>query len=219
MTTAIGFNEEGYEQYKKVAREVTRRMMNQGPHRARWQQLRGGNVNLYHGIVIAQLTRGYYTIRLSDWSAESLPDTEVEDSLCTILAAQVDIVGETYTECTTTQTLPEFTETEDNDTPHIVRRQTTAQDPVVDVTAFHRASIFVPLELWSEVLIADIGDTIGTTKIYQIVDGFQEHIIAYDKTYECCTETGEWKLVQRTPYIFAAVMCSPDACEPCPEPA
>jgi len=176
----------------------------------------GGSGSHQHGIVIAQLTRGYYTIRLSDWSAESLPDTVAEETLCEILAAQVDVVGETYTDCTATQTLPEFVELESGDTDHIVRRQTTAQDPIVDVTAFHRASIFVPLALYSEVLITDIGDTIGTTKIYQIVDGFQEHLIAYDKDFECCELTGEWKLVSRTPYIFAAVSCAEDACEPCP---
>lgn len=43
MTQAIGFNTEGYEQYKKIAREVTRRMHNEMPHRARWQQARGGS--------------------------------------------------------------------------------------------------------------------------------------------------------------------------------
>lgn len=176
----------------------------------------GGRVDLIHGIVIASLTRGYYTIRLSDWSAEALPDTGTEDSLCEILAEQVDIVDETYSDCDVTQALPEFEETEDGSTPHIVRRQTTAQDPVVDVKAFHRASIFVPLELWSEVLIADLGDMIGETKIYQIADGFQQHLIAYDKQYECCELTGEWKLVSRKPYIFAAVSCGEDACEPCP---
>jgi len=38
----IGFNEAGAEQYKKIAREVTRQMQNETPHRARWQQSRGG---------------------------------------------------------------------------------------------------------------------------------------------------------------------------------
>lgn len=179
----------------------------------------GGGGSHQHGIVVASLTRGYYTIRLSDWSAEALPDTVAEETLCEILAEQVDIVDQTYSDCDATQTLPEFVETEDSSTPHIVRRQTTAQDPIVEVTAFHRASIFVPLELWSEVLIADLGDTIGTDKIYQIVDGFQQHLIAYDKEFECCEVTGEWKLIRRTPYIFAAVTCGADGgddCEPCP---
>jgi len=38
----IGFNRDGAEQYKKIAREVTRRMQNETPHRARWQQQKGG---------------------------------------------------------------------------------------------------------------------------------------------------------------------------------
>jgi len=38
----IGFNRDGAEQYKKIAREVTRRMQNETPHRARWQQKGGG---------------------------------------------------------------------------------------------------------------------------------------------------------------------------------
>ena len=35
---AIGFNKEGYEEYKQIAREVSRRLMNEMPHRGRWQQ-------------------------------------------------------------------------------------------------------------------------------------------------------------------------------------
>ena len=38
----IVFNREGAEQYKKIAREVARRMQNETPHRARWQQQKGG---------------------------------------------------------------------------------------------------------------------------------------------------------------------------------
>jgi hypothetical protein len=40
---AIGFNKEGYEEYKQIAREVSRRIMNEGPHRGRWQQREGGS--------------------------------------------------------------------------------------------------------------------------------------------------------------------------------
>jgi len=39
---AIGFNQAGYDEHKKIVREVTRRMMNEQPNRARWQQHRGG---------------------------------------------------------------------------------------------------------------------------------------------------------------------------------
>ena len=39
---AIGFNQAGYEEHKKIVREVNRRMMNERPHRGRWQQHPGG---------------------------------------------------------------------------------------------------------------------------------------------------------------------------------
>mgnify|MGYP006315133021 FL=1 len=38
----IGFNREGYDEHKKMVREVNRRMMNEKPHRGRWQQREGG---------------------------------------------------------------------------------------------------------------------------------------------------------------------------------
>ena len=38
----IGFNREGYDGHKKMVREVNRRMMNEKPHRGRWQQREGG---------------------------------------------------------------------------------------------------------------------------------------------------------------------------------
>jgi hypothetical protein len=40
---AIGFNEAGYGEYKQIAREVSRRMMNEQPHRGRWQQKEAGS--------------------------------------------------------------------------------------------------------------------------------------------------------------------------------
>lgn len=43
MTVTIGFNEEGYDEYKKISREVSRRMMNEMGHRGRWQQKEGGS--------------------------------------------------------------------------------------------------------------------------------------------------------------------------------
>lgn len=39
---AIAFNEEGYGEYKQIAREVSRRIMNEKPHRGRWQQKEQG---------------------------------------------------------------------------------------------------------------------------------------------------------------------------------
>jgi hypothetical protein len=39
---AIGFNKDGYEQYKQIAREHVRRMINEKPNRGRWQQKEQG---------------------------------------------------------------------------------------------------------------------------------------------------------------------------------
>jgi hypothetical protein len=40
---AIGFNKEGYDEYKQIAREVSRRIMNEKSHRGRWQQKESGS--------------------------------------------------------------------------------------------------------------------------------------------------------------------------------
>ena len=50
----IGFNREGAEQYKKIAREVARQMQNETPHRARWQQNGGGGS--VRVVIIGSLT-------------------------------------------------------------------------------------------------------------------------------------------------------------------
>jgi|GEM_PF-2171026 len=47
---AIGFNKEGYEEYKQIAREVSRRIMNEQPHRGRWQQKESGGSGGGHEI-------------------------------------------------------------------------------------------------------------------------------------------------------------------------
>ena len=47
---AIGFNKEGYEEYKQIAREVSRRIMNEQPHRGRWQQKESGGSGGGHTI-------------------------------------------------------------------------------------------------------------------------------------------------------------------------
>ena len=60
----IAFNAAGAEQYKKIAREVTRQMKNETPHRARWQQSRGGAVTLAHGVILEQCNAGCSTYRV-----------------------------------------------------------------------------------------------------------------------------------------------------------
>lgn len=51
MTEVIGFNREGYDEHKKIVREVNRRMMNEKPHRGRWQQKeQGGGHSIWFTI-------------------------------------------------------------------------------------------------------------------------------------------------------------------------
>ncbi len=48
MADAIAFDEKGYEQHKKIAREVMRRMMNPAQMRGRWQQRESGGAGGHH---------------------------------------------------------------------------------------------------------------------------------------------------------------------------
>jgi hypothetical protein len=48
---AIVFNQEGYEEYRQIAREVSRRVMNDKPHRGRWQQKEAGSLRVAWGTL------------------------------------------------------------------------------------------------------------------------------------------------------------------------
>ena len=61
---AIGFNQAGYDEHKKVVREVNRRMMNERPDRGRWQQHTGAGVELAHGVILEQCNLGCSTYRV-----------------------------------------------------------------------------------------------------------------------------------------------------------
>lgn len=184
-----------------------------------------GTVNLLHGIVVSSLGCGYYEIELSEWSGETPDAPSVSDSS---LPNECDICDELIqgsgAACSEDATLPQFEETETSETPHIVRRQTTGTGVIV--LAFHRASRFVPLQLWSDCLLADLGDenatvtseddcqSSGNTEpVYQIVDGIMEHLIQYKERWECCD--GVDTLVGRTPIIFPGIECPEETCNAC----
>ena len=61
---AIGFNQAGYDEHKKVVREVNRRMMNERPERGRWQQDQGMGIQLSHGIILEVCNAGCSTYRV-----------------------------------------------------------------------------------------------------------------------------------------------------------
>jgi len=50
----IVLGQKAIEQIAKTVREVSRRMMNEQPHRGRWQKGGGGGIKLYHGIITRQ---------------------------------------------------------------------------------------------------------------------------------------------------------------------
>lgn len=177
-----------------------------------------GGGNQVHGIVVSSLGRGYYRVRLSTWSGTTPDDTE--DTLCEILAAQTEGTGG-ISDCGVTHTLPTFTET--SPTHDAVTRQTTEKSPTVTVLAYHRASIRVPLELWTDVLMSDLGDTNvvagsdpeETEKCYQIDDGLQKHLALTEEEWDCCG--GVDTLLSRKVYVIPGIECSEETCEECEE--
>lgn len=195
----------------------------------------GGSDNHIHGIVVYSWGCGYYDVQLAEWSGttpdeqSSQPSASSSPNECDICDELIDGSGGA---CATDQTLPAYEETEDDSTPHIVRRQVVGlvddEDRPIIVLARHRASQFIPLQLWSDCLLTDLGDeneTIGsssgsgsassgtTEPVYQIVDGLLEHVIKYEKRWKCCN--GVDTLMGRTPIIFAAKVCPEEICSVC----
>lgn len=200
-----------------------------GPIDLRWDNFRkvwGLSSSLRYGIVSESHGRGYYSVQLSTWSGTA--PSGAEDSLCDILSAQAETGPSGEIDCGATITLPVFSEIQDTGTDPMVKRQTIKDSPETTVLAFDCASIFIPLTLWSDVLIADIGltnklpsgvDPSGfdeTEKIYQVVNGLQEHIILYNEDWDCCD--GVLTKVSRIPNIVAGITCD-DLCNGCPTPS
>lgn len=190
-----------------------------------WQPYKGeggSTVNMLHGIIVRSLGCGYYEVELSEWIGETPESQSVSDSTneCDICDELIDLNPEAAA-CESEQMLPEFEEIEDLDTPRIVQRQTVGTGVIV--LAFDAGSRFVPLDLWSDCLMVNLGDensqlssgsdSTDTERVYQIVRGHQEHVIRYDEVWECCN--GEWQMTSRTPLIFAAKACEPETCVVC----
>lgn len=184
----------------------------------------GSTANLVHGIIHAVLGCGYYEVELATWDGLT-PDTEstsgsvaVGCDICQLVTDQTSGSG-SNANCTETATLPVFEEMTASD--EIVTRQVTGTGTVV--LAFDHASRFIPLELWSDCLMADVGDenALGSTSdssgtnepVYQIVRGHKTHTIQYVERWECCNGTDT--LVGRTPIIFEAKVCAEEICDSC----
>jgi len=171
----------------------------------------GGTSNIIHGIVNEVLGRGYYTIEIADWSGTTPVTDEVPD-IC------LDATGSTSA-------------SGDDNCADIVLPVFESQltGTAVYVLAYDPESVIVPLELASDCKLVDMGDesalgsasdSSGVTEpVFQILRGYQPHVVAYDKEYECCAVTGEWKLISKKAYIFAGKTCEPAICDVCPPAA
>lgn len=201
-----------------------------------WQPQKSGSsgstVNMLHGIITRSLGCGYYEVELSEWVGETPESSSVSVSVsasdssppneCDICDELIDVTPEAAA-CESEQLLPEFEEIEDLDTPRIVQRQTVGTGVIV--LAFDAGSRFVPLALWSDCLMVNLGDEnsqspsgsdstgTGTERVYQIVRGHQEHLIQHRERWECCD--GVDTLVGRTPIIFPGIECPEETCNVC----
>jgi hypothetical protein len=171
----------------------------------------GGAVNAFHGIVSESHGKGYYTVELAEWAGVT-PDCEIDT--CDPCKQMTGSTSMSTDDNCGEMTLPEFD------------RQTVGTGAFV--LAYHRASVLVPLEVGSDCFMIDVGDSNSTLSasetssassggdepVYQIVDGYQKHLVKYEDTYDCCN-TGEDILVSRKAIIFAAVECDVAICNPC----
>ena len=209
----------------------------------RWEVLSfaGSSLNIIHGIVHRVIGKGYYEVKISTWSGET-PDCDPisnstgnsgsdEDpcSICSILGLEEQI-GSSFQECDDALVVP------------LPDAQTT--ETSVIVLAYDPQSVHVPLKTLTDCLMVYIGDrniensgsdrniensgsdrniensgsdSTERERVYQIVRGYQEHIVQYKDEYECCPTTGVWTLIKRTAVIFAGVSCPIQICDECEE--
>lgn len=189
----------------------------------RWEVLSfaGSSLNIIHGIVHRVIGKGYYEVKISTWSGET-PDCDAisnstgnsgsdEDpcSICSILGLEEQI-GSSFQECDDALVVP------------IPDAQTT--ETSVIVLAYDCHSIYVPLQINTDCLMVYIGDrnvensgsdSTDRERVYQIIQGYQEHIVEYNDVYECCPVSGVWTLIKRTAVIFAGVRCPVQICDEC----
>ena len=181
------------EQIAKTVREVTRRMMNEQPHRARWQHHKGGG-RIRHGIVTASHGCGWYTIEKAEWTGAR--DTYAEcDPFGTV-------VGEGTDACGITLVLPPS--------------QLTGLDEFVE--AYDSGSIVVPLIVGTDCLITNLGDTDGETgePVWQVVQGQINLIVRYREEWNCCEPGGPETMISRTPDILLGLGGPTIQCGECP---
>jgi len=170
-------------------------------------QLGGGNSNVLHGIVSEVHERGYYTIELAEWDGTTPVNGETDDPCEQMTGSFSGSIDDNCSDIT----LPEFTSQLSGLGEYVL-----AYDP---------ESYFVPLVVGSDVKLVDMGDenplgsqseSSGTFEpVYQILRGFQNHVVEYKDKKDCCN--GIWTLLSRKAIIFAAKVCDVAVCTVCEE--
>lgn len=206
--TGITLGQKAVEQIGKTVREVSRRMMNEQPHRARWQY-QGANTAIRHGIVTADLGCGRYTIEKATWCGDPATDGVGLGSGSGINDCNpcYDVTGEGTSACAITLTYPPL--------------QVTGTG--VYVTAHSHAWKLIPLVIGQGCLIVNLGDRDNNgsgadTPIWQIITGMPNHEVYYEETRDCCNgvgETGIETVLTKTPSIVVAKRCAPINCGTC----
>lgn len=111
----------------------------------------------------------------------------------------------------------------------------------VYVTAYHPASVLIPLKEGSDCIVAKVSNTATAAsgssgsnstdpcgslsdsgsgpseEIWGVVSGTQEHIVQYKERGECCPTTGEWVTTHKIPIILIGKECAEITCAECPE--
>lgn len=67
------FGRKATEQIAKTVREVARRVMNEQPHRARWQNVGGARIQIRDALVIECYGDGFYLVELADMGPMTVP--------------------------------------------------------------------------------------------------------------------------------------------------
>ena len=91
------FGPKAVDQIAKTVREVSRRMMNETPHRGRWQNINGAKIKILDALVSECISNGFYLVELADMPEMTVP----VDGDCDICSGDCDT---SFTE--PTRTLP-----------------------------------------------------------------------------------------------------------------
>jgi hypothetical protein len=201
-------------------------MKNETPHRARWQQ-KGGGGQIIPGIVRASLGCGWYEIELGKFTGT--PD-EIGSGSSGLGSGSgsgsgiacdpcVNVVGAGTDGCALEITAP--------------ASKVTGSGKFV--TAYDTFSDKILLVVGTDCLVTKPGKSVAagsgssgsggsgsgsgsgsTEEIWQVVNGYREHIVEYKERWDCCEPDGPATLIAKTPIIMLGHECEEILCGECP---